>query len=99
MSRWNCAAVLLVFLFSSCNKKSGDTSSPPVNFSSTDIKLNGHSVNSSNYNIGVLPVIQFSFSSAIDRNTVNSAFSFTSKTGVAVAYEVSYENNDKTVAI
>jgi len=39
-----------------------------------------HSVNSSNHNTGVLAVIEFSFSSAIDKNTVNSAFSFTNKT-------------------
>ena len=60
------------------------------------IKLNGHSVNSSNYNTGILPVIEFSFSSALDKSTVNSAFSFTNKNGMAVAYTVSYSNDDKT---
>ena len=80
MSRWNCAVVLLLFWLWSCNKKTGGDSPRAANFSSTNIKLNAHSVNSSNYNTGVLPVIEFSFSSAIDKNTVNSAFSFTNKT-------------------
>jgi Uncharacterized protein conserved in bacteria len=100
MSRWNCAAVLLIlFWFWSCTKKSGGDSPPPANFSSTGIKLNAHSVNSSNYNTGVLPVIEFSFSSAIDKSTVNPAFSFTNKNGVTVAYTVSYGNDDKTVIV
>jgi hypothetical protein len=80
MSRWNCAGVLLLFWLWSCNKKTGGDSPRAANFSSTNIKLSGHSVNSSNYNTGVLPVIEFSFSSAIDKNPANSAFSFTNKT-------------------
>ena len=101
MSRWNCAAVLLLlFWFWSCTKKSGgDDSPPPANFSSTSIKINAHSVNSSNYNTGVLPVIEFSFSSAIDKSTINPAFSFTNKNGMTVAYTVSYGNDDKTIIV
>ena len=82
-----------------CSKEPGFPSGPPAIFSSTDIKLNGHSVDSSNYNTGVLPVLEFSFSSAIDKSTVNSAFSFTNKSGVTVAYTVSYGNGDKTVIV
>jgi hypothetical protein len=99
MTRWNCVAVILLIALWSCSKKSGDDSSPPANFGSTGIRLNGQSVNSSNYNIGVSPVIQFFFSSAIDKSTVNSAVSFTDKGGAAVTYTVSYENNDQTVAL
>ena len=99
MSRSNCAVVILLFALWSCSKKSGDDSSPPSNFSSTGIKLNGLSANSSNYNIGVSPAIAFFFSSAIDKSTVNSAFSFKDKGGVTVAYAASYENNDKTVVL
>jgi hypothetical protein len=86
-------------VFWSCSKKSGVDSSPPANFSSTGIKLNGQSANSSNYNTGVLPAIEFFFSSPVNKSTVNSAFSFTDKSGVAVAYAVSYENNDNTVIV
>lgn len=99
MSRWNCATVLLLFVFWSCSKKPGVDSSAPANFSSTGIKLNGHSANPSNYNIGVSPAIEFFFSSAIDKTTVSSAFSFKEKSGATVAYTVSYENNDNTVII
>ena len=100
MSRWNCGAVLLLlFWFWGCNKKPGNDSPTPGNFSSTEIKLNGHSVNSSNYNTGVLPVLGFSFSAAIDKSTVHSAFSLTNKNGVTVAYTVSYDNDDKTVVV
>jgi hypothetical protein len=98
MSRWYCIAILLLSLWS-CSKKSGDDSSPPANFGSTGIKLNGQSANPSNYNIGVSPAIQFFFSAAVNKSTVNSAFSFTDKSGAAVAYTVSYENNDNTVVI
>jgi len=98
MSRRNCAAVILLFAVWSCSKKSGDQSAP-ANFSSTGIKLNGQSSGSANYNIGVSPAIQFFFSAAIDKSTVNSAFSFTDKGGAAVAYTASYQNNDQTVVI
>jgi len=98
MSRRNCAAVILLFAVWSCSKKSGDQSAP-ANFSSTGIKLNGQSSSSANYNIGVSPAIQFFFSAAIDKSTVNSAFSFTDKGGAAVAYTASYQNNDQTVVI
>jgi len=98
MSRRNCAAVILLFAVWSCSKKSGDQSAP-ANFSSTGIKLNGQSSGSANYNIGVSPVKQFFFSAAIDKSTVNSAFSFTDKGGAAVAYTASYQNNDQTVVI
>src|SRR5689334_20059747 len=98
MSRWNCAAIAILLVLWSCSKKSGDESLP-ANFSSTGIKLNGQSANSSNYNIGVSPAIQFFFSSAIDKSTVNAAISFTDKGGVAVAHTISYENNDQTVVV
>ena len=99
MSRWNCGAVILLFVLWSCSKEPGAPSGSSADFSSTGIKLNGQSSSSANYNIGVSPAIQFFFSSAIDKSTVNSAFSFTDKGGVAIAYIASYENNDKTVVI
>jgi hypothetical protein len=99
MSRWNCGLIFLMVVCWSCNKEPGVSANPPAILSSTNIKLNGHSVNSSNYNIGVLPVVEFSFSSAIDKRTVGSAFSFTNKSGVGVAYTISYQDNDKTVVV
>ena len=99
MSRRNCVVVVLLFTLLSCSKEQGDDSSPPPNFSATGIKINGQPANSSKYNIGVSSAVAFSFSSAINKSTVNSAFSFTNKSGDAVAYAASYENNDKTVVL
>ena len=99
MSRRKCGVILLTVVCWSCGKEPGVPSGPAATFSSTDIKLNGHSVNSSNYNIGILPVIRFSFSSVLDKGTVSSAFSFTNKNGAGVPYSISYEDNDKTVVI
>src|SRR6266487_5015068 len=101
MSSRNCVAILLLFVFWNCNKKSsdGNPGMPPANFSSTGVKLDEHSVNSSNYNVNISPILKFSFSAAINRSTVNSAFSFADKTGIIVPYTVAYENNDNTIII
>lgn len=100
MSRGNCALVLFIFLFCSCNKNSGgDPTPPPENFRSTGITLNGKTPGPKNYDTDVLPIIKFSFSDAVDKNTVNTAFSFADKNGAAVPYSASYENNDNTVII
>ena len=102
MSSRNFLVILLgMLIFLNCNKNSsgGNTPPPPSNFVSTDIKLNGQPLNGSNYNTTISPVIKFSFSTAINRTTVNSAISFKDKSGTAVAYTVSYENNDNVVVI
>ncbi len=101
MSSRNLIAALLVMVISSNCKKnsSGGNTPPPSNFISTDIKLNGQPLNGSNYNTTISPVIKFSFSTAINRSTVNSAVSFKDKSGASVSYTVSYENNDNIVVI
>ncbi len=57
MSSRNCVAILLLFVFWNCNKKSsdGNPGMPPANFNSTGVKLDEHSVNSSNYNVNISP--------------------------------------------
>jgi len=100
MSRRFCAAILFTFLFWNCNKNSGgDPTPPPVSFKSTGIALNGKPINSLDYNTDVVPVLKFNFSSAVNRSTVNRAFSFADKNGATVPYLVSYENNDNTIII
>src|ERR1051326_4335079 len=101
MSSRHWGSILLLVLFWNCNKRSagGDTVQPPANFNPTGITLNGHSVTSLSYNNNISPVIKFSFSAAVNKNTVNTAFSFSDKNGVVVPYTVSYENNDNTVII
>jgi hypothetical protein len=102
MGSRNFVGILLVMvIFFNCNKNSsgGNPPPPPPNFTSTDVKLNGQPVNVSNYNSSVSPVLKFYFSAAIDRTTVNSAFSFKDKFGNPVSYTTSYENNDNVVVI
>ena len=101
MSSRYWGSILLLFLFWDCNKKSaGDNGvQPPANFSLAGITLNGQSATSLTYDINVLPVIKFSFSAAVNRSTVNTAFSFSDKNRVVVPCTVSYENNDNTVII
>jgi len=101
MSSRHWGAILLLVLFWDCSKKSaGDTGvQPPANFNLTGITLNGQSVTSLTYDINILPVVKFSFSAAVNKSTVNTAFSFSDKNGVVVPYTVSYENNDNTVII
>src|SRR6266511_5035298 len=100
-SRNFVAIFLAMVIFFNCNKNSSGENPPPppANFISTDVKLNGQPVNVSNYNTSVSPVLKFYFSAAINRATVNSAFSFKDKLGNPVSYTTSYENNDNVVVI
>ena len=100
-SRKYAGLAMVIIICWNCSKKSSDGSSPPVapNFYSTDIKLNGQTATASNYNINLVPVLKFSFSAALNKNTVGAAISFQDKAGTAIPYSTSYENNDKTVVI
>ena len=91
----------MVIIFHSCNKGSSGKAPPPPpsNFISTDVKLNGQAVNSSNYNTNLNPVVKFYFSTPISRNSVNASVSFQDNSGTVVPYTVSYENNDNVVVI
>ncbi|HEV8286828.1 MAG TPA: glucoamylase family protein [Chitinophagaceae bacterium] len=93
--------LLIMVVFIQCNKKSSDGNSPPPtpNFYSTETKLNDLMVNASNYNTNLSPVLKFSFSAALNKNTVTIAISFTDKGGTSISYSSSYENNDKTLVI
>lgn len=94
-------AVLVVAVsFFNCNKKSGDESPTPApNFILTDIKINGQTVNASNYNLNVSPSLRLSFSSAVNKTTVNTAITFKDKMGTTIFYITSYENNNNTIII
>jgi hypothetical protein len=99
----NCVVIILMTVLWNCSKKppGGDAPNPPPppNFSSSGIKINGQTANTSNYNVAVVPAIKFTFSAVIDRNTVAAAFAFSDKAGNAVPYSVSFENNDNTVIL
>jgi hypothetical protein len=102
MSRRNFGAILaIMFLYLNCGKKSSDGNSPPAspNFYSTDTKLNGQTPTSANYNVNLSPIIKFTFSASVDKNSVANTISFKDKDGSTIAYSTSYENSDKTVVI
>src|SRR5262245_26658492 len=99
MNGRSCAAILTLFVFWSCKKNSGADSTPPTSFYSTGTKINGQTVYARNYDINLLPILKFSFSSPIDKSTVPAAVSFKDKGGNLVNYGVSYENNDKAIII
>ena len=89
MSRKNFVAIpAIIFIVLSCSKGSSNGNSPPAmpNFYSTDVKLNGQTVSASNYDINLTPVIKFSFSAAVNKGTVPSAFIFQDKSGASIAY-------------
>src|SRR4030095_14494180 len=99
-SRTSVAILFVMLMFSNCSKTSSGGTPPPAppNFYSTEVKLNGQTATTSNYNVNLLPVLKFSFSAALNKSTVNGAVSFTDKAGASVSYASSYENNDKTIA-
>jgi len=100
-SRTSVAILFVMLIFSNCSKTSSGGNPPPAppNFYSTEVKLNGQTATTSNYNVNLLPVLKFSFSAALNKSTVNGAVSFTDKAGASVSYASSYENNDKTIVI
>jgi len=100
-SRILVSLLLMMLLFFNCSKNSSSGNSPPPtpNFYSTEVKLNGQAVTASNYNINLVPALKFSFSAAVNKSTVATAFSFTDKAGASVPYAASYENSDMTVII
>ena len=51
------------------------------------------------YGIKTNPVIRFSFTAPIDKNSVNNAFSYKNSSGASVAFSSSFENNDSTIVI
>src|SRR5262245_28101621 len=102
MSRRKFGAILaIMFMYLNCSKNSSDGNSPPAspNFYLTDTKLNGQTPAAANYNVNLTPVIKFTFSAALDKNSVTTAVVFRDKTGSAIGYSSSYENSDKTLII
>jgi hypothetical protein len=102
MNRRNFGAILaIMFMYLNCSKNSSDGNSPPAspNFYSTDTKLNAQTPAATNYNLNLTPIIKFTFSAALDKNSVTNAISFRDKSGSTITYSTSYENSDKTIII
>ncbi|HEY8782584.1 MAG TPA: glucoamylase family protein [Mucilaginibacter sp.] len=92
-------AVLVLFYACSKSKQPPPVTPSPTSFSFSSLKVNG------NYNgfiykgVNTVPVIKFSFSAALNHNSVSTAVSFASKTGALVNYNLTYQNSDSTIII
>src|SRR5579859_3300860 len=97
-------SMLTIGCLGGCSKKTtgGTPVVPPVTpspFSFKNVTVNGVSAGAAYYNTNFSPVIKFTFSSAIDHNSVSGSFSFKDLTGTSVSYNTSFEHNDSVVVI
>jgi hypothetical protein len=92
----------LLVLFVACSKSHTSpqtTTSVPPSFSFNSLKVNGVYNGFTYYNVNLSPVIQLAFTAPLDQSSVAAAISLKSSSGGAVAYSVSYQNNDSTVIV
>ena len=96
----------LLLLFNGCSKKDNGDRTPtpppppaPPALTLTTVKVNGVSGGSTYYGINTTPVIKISFSSPVNRSTVNNSFILNQNSGGSVPSTITYENNDSTVVI
>src|SRR5438045_9702279 len=91
--------VLAVTVFASCKKSSVK---PPVtpdpNVTVVSVKIDGKPVGSSNFST-ITPMIEFTFSSKVDRITVNPNVKFGGSSGFPIQGQITYENNDSTIVL
>lgn len=94
--------LLCCISYTSCGKGSSGTNpppEPPPSFSFVSLKVDGVFSGYNYYGTSVNPVLRFSFSDKIDRNSIASAFSFSSKAGTAVTFTSTLENGDSAVVL
>ena len=85
----------------SCGKSSDEPRTPTP---STPFRMNAYSLNginnSSEYiNATLTPAIRFSFSAPVQANTVSNAIAIVEKSGSAVPFQISLQNNDSVVIV
>ncbi|MEO5563509.1 MAG: glucoamylase family protein [Chitinophagaceae bacterium] len=93
--------LLSASLLQQCSKKTtpDPVSEIPPAINITGKTINGQSVSSINYSIGIAPTIKLSFSAPLARNLVASSIGFKSAAGTSVPYTISYEKNDSTLVL
>ncbi|RYU89636.1 beta-glucosidase [Mucilaginibacter terrigena] len=96
---------LLVLLFA-CKGGGGPNPVPPVpppvtpaSFSFYALKVNGIYSGFTYTNVNKKPVIKITFSTPLNKSSVASAINLKDKSGTAISYTATYENNDSTVII
>jgi len=96
----NYITIVLALFFLSCKKGPGENTplTPDPNLTLLSATVNGQPAGNSTI-VNRTPVIKFSFSTKIDRGTVNSNLSLNSSSGTAVPVSISFENNDTTIVV
>jgi len=84
--------------FYSC-KKEESTPIPVSSFNYTAVTVNGINNGFTYNNVNLSPVLKFTFSEAVDKNSVANSFSFKDNAGAAVPFQAGYEDNNQTVVI
>jgi len=84
--------------FYSC-KKEASTPVPVSSFNYTAVTVNGINSGFTYNNVNLSPVLKFTFSEAVDKNSVANSFSFKDNAGAAVSFQAGYEDNNQTVVI
>lgn len=101
-------AVILFFVLSlafgwSCKKTHTPPPTPepppPASFSFSSLKVNGVYTGYTYYNVNTSPVIQLSFSDAVNASSIANSVSFKSKSGTPVTFTSSTANNDSTIIL
>jgi hypothetical protein len=94
-----CFVPVVIFMFFSCHKSSDSPLLPsPLNFSS--LKINDSNRNGSVfYDINLNPVIKLSFSTPVDRSSVQANVLFYQVSGSAIPLTINYNNKDSTIIL
>lgn len=95
--------IILLFSLYACSKEKTLAVTPPpvtpASFAFNGLKVNGVSNGFSYVNVNPQPVIKIAFSAALNTASVANSVTFSSKTGTAVTFAATYENNDSTLVI
>jgi hypothetical protein len=97
-----CFFAVVTFIFLSCKKNNDNNPAPPTppsSFILNSLRVNGVSNGYTYYGVNTTPVIKFFFTAPVDKNSVNNSFSYKNNSGVSVAFNTSFENNDSTIVL
>lgn len=96
------AILAILCLFCCCSKSNQQPAPitvPPASLSFNALKVNGVYNGFTYKGVNQTPVITLSFSAPLSRTSTSNAITFKTVSGVAVSYNVSFQNSDSTVVI
>jgi len=93
--------LFLLLALIACSKKNNPTPVQvvPPSFSFNTLKVNGIYNGFTYSNVNLLPVVKFTFSTAINHTSITNSISFTNSEGSPVTYTTAFEDNDNTIVI